>query len=177
MMQTCFHCCPPCPVIAGTPVGPHARLHHERTVDLATARENGRKLRILVRFANMLHASPGNQNILNFNLFGESAHLPDILHCETIAARSALHDWELAPHRHDRLHQLLLLAAGRGTVQIDGGPGAHQHVAGQRPARRRARICLSAGTEGWVTTLAAELLDEILSGVGDVRRTLAMRLW
>ena len=70
----------------------------------------------------MRHASaPSSQNILNFNLFGESTHLPDILHCETIAARSALHDWELAPHRHDRLHQLLLLlAAGRGTVQIDG---------------------------------------------------------
>ncbi|MEQ1597626.1 MAG: hypothetical protein ABL985_21300 [Casimicrobium sp.] len=32
--------------------------------------------------------------IQTFSLFGESTHLPDVLHCETIAARSALHDWE-----------------------------------------------------------------------------------
>ena len=92
-----------------------------RTVDPAVARENGQKLRYLYD-SYMRHASaPNSQNILNFNLFGESAHLPDILHCETIAARSALHDWELAPHRHDRLHQLLLLAAGRAQCRLMAG--------------------------------------------------------
>ena len=50
--------------------------------------------------------------IRSYNLFGESAELPDVLHCETIAARSALHDWELEPHRHGRLHQVLLLRKG-----------------------------------------------------------------
>ena len=43
--------------------------------------------------------------IRSYSLFGESQHLPDVLHCETIAERSALHDWELAPHRHTRLHR------------------------------------------------------------------------
>ena len=118
-------------------------------------------------------ASPRDGNILNFYLFGESAHLPDILHCETIAARSALHDWELAPHRHDRLHQLLLLTAGRGTVQIDDRthrllPMALVNV----PPGDVHAFSFQRGTEGWVTTLATELLDEILSGVGDVRRAL-----
>lgn len=115
-----------------------------------------------------------HQNILNFNLFGESAHLPDILHCETIAARSALHDWELAPHRHDRLHQLLLLTAGRGTVQIDGQvhPLLPMSLVNVPPGDVHA-FAFQRGTEGWVTTLATELLDEILSGVGDVRRALA----
>ncbi|MBL8309025.1 MAG: helix-turn-helix domain-containing protein [Burkholderiales bacterium] len=112
-------------------------------------------------------------NILNFNLFGESAHLPDILHCETIAARSALHDWELAPHRHDRLHQMLLLTAGRGSVQID--EGSHvltpMSLVNVPPGDVHA-FSFQRGTEGWVTTLATELLDEILSGVGDVRRAL-----
>lgn len=122
----------------------------------------------------MLHATtPGNENILNYNLFGESTHLPDILHCETIAARSALHDWELAPHRHDRLHQLLLLTAGRGTVQIDGRTQAltGMSLVNVPPGDVHA-FAFQRGTEGWVTTLAAELLDEILSGVGDVRRAL-----
>lgn len=113
------------------------------------------------------------QNILNFNLFGESTHLPDILHCETIAARSALHDWELAPHRHDRLHQLLLLTAGRGSVQIDGRsqPLAPMSLVNVPPGDVHA-FSFQRGTEGWVTTLASELLDEILRGVGDVRHAL-----
>lgn len=114
-----------------------------------------------------------DDNILNFNLFGESAHLPDILHCETIAARSALHDWELAPHRHDRLHQLLLLTAGRGSVQIDDRthPLLPMSLVNVPPGDVHA-FSFQRGTEGWVTTLATELLDEILSGVGDVRRAL-----
>ncbi|MGY4280837.1 hypothetical protein ACVWXO_000057 [Bradyrhizobium sp. LM2.7] len=35
-----------------------------------------------------------------YNLFGESRDLPDVVHCETIASRSVLHDWTLAVHRH-----------------------------------------------------------------------------
>jgi AraC family transcriptional activator of pobA len=33
-----------------------------------------------------------NQSIQTCNLFGESRDLPDVVHCETIAARSVLHD-------------------------------------------------------------------------------------
>lgn len=45
------------------------------------------------------------ERILSYSLFGESAHLPDVMHCETIAERSVLHDWEFEPHRHARLHR------------------------------------------------------------------------
>ena len=58
--------------------------------------------------------------IQSYSLFGESQHLPDVLHCETIAARSVLHDWELAPHRHTRLHQVLLVQSGGGVAHLDG---------------------------------------------------------
>ncbi len=59
-----------------------------------------------MHFSNM-------DSIQSYSLFGESQHLPDVLHCETIAERSVLHDWELAPHRHTRLHQLLLIECMR----------------------------------------------------------------
>ena len=46
------------------------------------------------------------ETVRSYSLYGEAGHLPDVMHCETIAQRSVLHDWELAPHRHDRLHQI-----------------------------------------------------------------------
>ncbi len=111
--------------------------------------------------------------IQTFSLFGESAHLPDVLHCETIAARSALHDWELSPHRHGQLHQLLLLTAGGGTVQLEGkrvelAPLTLVNIA----AGDVHAFSFQRETQGWVTTLADELLGEILAQAGDVRRAL-----
>lgn len=42
------------------------------------------------------------------------------LHCETVAERTHLHNWEIAPHRHDAFFQLFWLSEGRG--EIVGGP-------------------------------------------------------
>ena len=53
-------------------------------------------------------------------LFGEATALLEPIHCETIAVRSTRHSWELAPHRHPRLHQVLWMEQGAGTVEIDG---------------------------------------------------------
>lgn len=111
--------------------------------------------------------------IQSYSLFGESTHLPDVLHCETIADRSALHDWELSPHRHARLHQVLLVQAGGGTVSLDGvawplQPGDLVNV----PPGHVHAFRFQKDTQGWVATLADELLDDILVRVGDVRATL-----
>ncbi len=115
------------------------------------------------------------RSILSFNLFGESAELPDVLHVETIAARSSLHGWELQPHRHARLHQLLLLTRGGGEAQLEGRA---------MPLGARALVnvpvgCVHAfrfvpGAQGWVLTLAAEMFDEALAQAGDLRRTLVL---
>ena len=111
--------------------------------------------------------------ILSYGLFGESTHLPDVMHCETIAERSVLHDWELRPHRHARLHQVLLLQTGSGMASLDGveqvlKPGALVNV----PPGHVHAFRFKPGTKGWVATLADELLDEILVHVGDVRTDL-----
>lgn len=116
---------------------------------------------------------PVAETIRTYSLFGESSELPDVMHCETIAARSSLHDWELAPHRHTRLHQVLALSAGGGVAHLEGEalalrPGVLLNV----PPGTVHGFRFTPGSDGFVATLADELLDEILAGVGDVRRTL-----
>jgi AraC family transcriptional activator of pobA len=112
-------------------------------------------------------------HIQSYSLFGESTHLPDVLHCETIADRSELHDWELAPHRHARLHQVLLIANGGGWATLDGK--THALPTGSLvnvPPERVHSFRFEKDTRGWVTTLADELLDELLVGVGTLRSEL-----
>lgn len=114
-----------------------------------------------------------NKSIQSYSLFGESMHLPDVLHCETIAERSVLHDWEVAPHRHVRLHQILLISSGSGEVNIDGvamplAAGALVNI----PQGCVHAFRFEPETRGWVTTFADELLDDLFKHVGDVRRSL-----
>lgn len=112
--------------------------------------------------------------VQSYSLFGESAHLPDVMHCETIAERSKLHDWELSPHRHLHLHQVLLVRAGGGAASLDGVvhsllPGSLVNV----PTGHVHAFRFKRNTQGWVVTLPDELLDEILVHVGDIRSDLA----
>ena len=71
-------------------------------------------------YKSCMKASASLSTVQNYNLFGESDELPDVVHCESIATRSALHNWEFAPHRHARLHQVLLVTRGGGEARIEG---------------------------------------------------------
>ncbi|WP_457427487.1 helix-turn-helix domain-containing protein [Roseateles sp. P5_E7] len=66
-----------------------------------------------------------------YELYGEMGRdaALDGLHMESIADRSRLHNWEIQPHRHATLVQLLLIESGEARVQIDG-----QLLALQAPA-------------------------------------------
>jgi AraC family transcriptional activator of pobA len=109
-----------------------------------------------------------------YNLFGESGDLPDVVHCETIPARSVLHDWTLAVHRHARLHQVLVIQSGGGEATLDGRVHVLKpmqivnvpvgHVHGYR---------FVPGTQGWVLTIAAEILDESLLASEGLRGVLS----
>jgi AraC family transcriptional activator of pobA len=44
----------------------------------------------------------------------------DWLHWETIQARSQMHGYEIAPHRHEQFFQVLLLMGGQARAVIDG---------------------------------------------------------
>ncbi|HTT12125.1 MAG TPA: helix-turn-helix domain-containing protein [Burkholderiaceae bacterium] len=111
--------------------------------------------------------------IATYSLFGELAHLPDVMHCETIAARSVLHDWEFAPHRHGRLHQVLVVESGGGSVHLDGAafplcPPALLNV----PRGCVHGFSFARGTQGFVATLPDELVDDLLANAGDARHSL-----
>ncbi len=112
--------------------------------------------------------------ILSYNLFGEVRDLPDVVHCETIAARSVLHDWEFAPHRHARLHQVLLIARDGGRATLEG----RQHRLRPMdvvnvPAGQVHGFGFTPGTQGWVVTLASETLDEVLTPSEGLGRALS----
>ena len=129
----------------------------------------------IVLYKSNMENSPRKQAIQSYNLFGEVRDLPDVVHCETIAARSVLHDWEFAAHRHGRLHQVLLIARGGGETTLESRrlplramsvvnvPAGHVHGFAFRP-----------GTQGWVVTIATEILDEALTPSEGLARVLAL---
>ncbi len=109
-----------------------------------------------------------------FNLFGESGDLPDVVHCETIAARSVLHDWVLAAHRHARLHQVLLIESGSGQATLEGRVHALKPMSVVNvPVGHVHGFSFEPGTQGWVLTLAAEILDETLLAPEGLRGVLS----
>ncbi len=74
-------------------------------------------------------------SIPKFALYGEDASsaLEHLVHCETIAVRSKRYEWEIAPHRHTSLFQILLV--------VDGG--VELTVANHRSARRGPVLLLT----------------------------------
>lgn len=71
-------------------------------------------------------ASPTAGPVPIFALYGNRAGeaRPDWVHCESIAARSALYDWEIAPHRHESFRQILVVRAGGGAAWAGGREAA-----------------------------------------------------
>jgi AraC family transcriptional activator of pobA len=123
--------------------------------------------------SNMQTIPPG-RTVQTYNLFVEAADLPDVVHCETIAARSVLHEWEFAPHRHARLHQILLIERGGGQATLEGRihPLRPMRVVNV-PVGYVHGFTFKPGTQGWVLTVAAEMLDEVLTPSEGLRRVLA----
>ena len=103
--------------------------------------------------------------IPTYNLYGESSELPDILHCERIVERAALHDWNIGPHRHSRLHQFFLIRNGGGIVRIDGrSVRLEPPMVLNMPALSVHEFEFEPRTEGLVITIPAEVLE---AGIGN----------
>lgn len=110
-------------------------------------------------------ARPAPRRLPAYALYGEgaAAALPDRVHCESIAARSRLHDWEIRPHQHEALAQLLWLESGRAEAWLDGRQLALQGPALVRvPALTAHGFRFAPQVQGWVYTLPQAHLAAVL---------------
>jgi AraC family transcriptional activator of pobA len=114
--------------------------------------------------------------IPNFALYGEArdaAPFPDVLHCESIPARAALHDWTIAPHRHHNLHQFFWITAQGGTASLEGrGHRLAPAAALSLPPLSVHGFDFMPDTGGWVVTLPLATLERQLAEAPDLKAAL-----
>jgi AraC family transcriptional activator of pobA len=69
----------------------------------------------------MKAASVTSTDIPQFALYGETElhHVPEFVHIEDIHERSSRNGWEILPHRHSHLFQLLCMYSGEVSLQLD----------------------------------------------------------
>ena len=128
-----------------------------------------------ILYNSNMEARKKTSHIQDFNLFGEAEELPDVIHCETIETRSMIHDWEFKPHRHQRLHQILVLNAGGGEAILDDRHATLcEHSLINVPQMCVHSFVFKQNTLGWVVTLAAEFLDQVLRSEEGIRPVLAV---
>lgn len=104
--------------------------------------------------------------IPTYKLYGESADwpTPELVHCETIAARSSLHDWTIRPHRHADLFQLLYCRQGTVQLALDGTKGtAEGPCLLTVPAMCVHGFVFDRACQGWVLTLPEFALERFLA--------------
>ncbi|OHC28889.1 MAG: AraC family transcriptional regulator [Pseudomonadales bacterium RIFCSPLOWO2_12_59_9] len=99
-----------------------------------------------------------------FKLYGETAvwPTPDLLHCESIAERSHRHDWEIKPHRHSDLVQLLYVQSGTAELEVEGVVHCVQQASLQVvPALSVHGFRFSQDVQGHVLSLALPLVEQL----------------
>jgi AraC family transcriptional activator of pobA len=114
-----------------------------------------------------------------YALYGEAQGPGDVLHVESIAARSRLHDWEIGPHRHEALFQMLVIRRGTVVAWLDNedrplaGPCALTV-----PAMTAHGFRFSPSVDGWVFTLVESHLRALVEGDAGWRQALlCLRAW
>lgn len=99
-----------------------------------------------------------------FKLYGETSAwpTPDLIHCESIPERSKLHSWEIKPHRHSDLVQLLYVQAGRATLKVEE---VVNHIDSPSlqvvPALSVHTFKFSEDIQGHVLSLAQPLVEQL----------------
>lgn len=111
----------------------------------------------------------------SYALYGEHGlrQATDWLHVESIAERSQLHGWEIQPHRHERLFQILVLAQGQAQAWLHGGV---QALAGPAvlwlPAMVPHGFRFDPAVRGWVVTVLDNHLQQLLAAQPGLRSRL-----
>src|SRR5690606_5402142 len=122
------------------------------------------------------HVTKAGGPVPVFKLYGETRAwpTPDLIHCESIAERSRLHDWRIRPHRHRDLTHLLYVRTGQVVVLLDG-----EQVRPSTPVLLvLPEMCVhgfrfSEDVQGHVLTLAAPLVQQLREQPGPARAALS----
>lgn len=111
-----------------------------------------------------------------YSIYGEHGRAMEVdwLHCESIAERSGLQDWEIRPHRHELLFQLFWIEQGRCEISMDG---VDSTLSGPcvllLPPWVVHGFRFSPGVQGQVITVLAQHLRKLLAA----EPMLEKRLW
>ena len=107
--------------------------------------------------------SPGLPIYALYGETGRSIGL-DRLHCESVAERSHLHEWEIRPHRHEALFQILYIRQGRAEVTAEGRTTTlHGPCVVTLPALTAHGFRFSPEVDGIVLTVIEQHLGELLA--------------
>lgn len=111
-----------------------------------------------------------------FKLYGEREEwfTPDLVHCESITARSQLHNWQIKPHQHRGLFQILYLEAGNAEILLDD----KHHKMREGQILLVPQMCIHGfefdkNALGYVIMMAYPLITRIGQQMGDVRDSLS----
>jgi AraC family transcriptional activator of pobA len=116
--------------------------------------------------------------IPTFALYGETTAVEqDMLHVEDVQSRSERYQWEIEPHVHHGLYQVLWLQQGSAEVLLDEHRSTVQGpVALVVPPGVVHGFRFAPGTDGKVLTLSAQfLLEGEFQSVGESFRALFLR--
>lgn len=103
--------------------------------------------------------------IPNYALYGHEAQPAwlGMVHFERIHERSSLHNYDIKPHFHDGLIQLLYVTSGGGTLSIDGTDWpVHAQTLIVIPARHVHGFRFTPDIDGPVVTAAQRPLESIV---------------
>ena len=117
------------------------------------------------------------QAIPTYALYGElSENLPpERMHCESIAERSRLYDWEIEPHRHEAFFQILHIRSGSGVARFEAAEVAiRPPCIITVPPLAVHGYRFSRNIQGTVITIVEKYLDAILAGAPQLQSRLAL---
>jgi AraC family transcriptional activator of pobA len=109
-------------------------------------------------------------SIPTYELYGEDGGGPDldILHCETIAARSTLHAGLISPHRHANLFQLFYLRCGEVRMTLDGSEFEPSTPCVIAVPSITVHGFDFTGVDGWVLTMPDVLIERLVAHAPDL---------
>ncbi|KPY80459.1 helix-turn-helix domain-containing protein [Pseudomonas syringae pv. tagetis] len=99
-----------------------------------------------------------------FKLYGETTAwpTPDLIHCESIPERSRIHEWEIKPHRHGDLVQLLYVQSGKAMLKVEDRVSEVETPSLQVvPALSVHTFRFSRDIQGHILSLARPLVEQL----------------